>query len=60
MKTVKNIIVKIVSKFEICHVTVVSYVVCIERAESPGSSLVEIWGIPGLTPKPITHLTELV
>jgi len=29
MKTVKNIIVKIVSKFEICYVTVVSYVVCI-------------------------------
>jgi len=29
MKTVKNIIVKIVSKLEICHVTMVSYFVCI-------------------------------
>jgi len=29
MNTVKNIVVKIFSKFEICHVTVVSYVVCI-------------------------------
>jgi len=29
MKTVRNIIVNIVSKFEICHVTLVSYIVCI-------------------------------
>jgi len=37
---------------EICHVTMVSHLTCIQTAESLDSSSVEIWGIPGL------HLNE--